>query len=147
MTKFGMSLKDELTVTISKERFEDFISTFLADLPASEREVATRPCEGDLIFFPLGQRVFEIKFVEHEQPFYQLGKNYVYQLKCELFELEDELSNISGDAVETITQDIDDTTSEIGYLTSLSMVSIGKTASLGVSTCLLYTSPSPRDRG
>ena len=54
MTKFGMSLKDELTVTISKERFEDFISTFLADLPSSEREVATRPCEGDLIFFPLG---------------------------------------------------------------------------------------------
>ena len=138
MTKFGMSLKDELTVTISKERFEDFISTFLADLPASQREIATRPCEGDLIFFPLGQRVFEIKFVEHEQPFYQLGKNYVYQLKCELFELEDELSNISGDAVETMTQDIDDTTSEIGYLTSLSMVSIGKTASLGVSTVAGY---------
>ena len=138
MTKFGMSLKDELTVTISKERFEDFISTFLADLPASEREIATRPCEGDLIFFPLGQRVFEIKFVEHEQPFYQLGKNYVYQLKCELFELEDELSNISGDAVETMTQDIDDTSSEIGYLTSLSMVSIGKTASLGVSTVAGY---------
>ena len=40
--------------------------------------------------------------------FYQLGKNYVYQLKCELFELEDELSNISGDALETIAQDIDD---------------------------------------
>ena len=138
MTKFGMSLKDELTVTISKERFEDFISTFLADLPASEREIATRPCEGDLIFFPLGQRVFEIKFVEHEQPFYQLGKNYVYQLKCELFELEDELSNISGDAIETMTQDIDDTSSEIGYLTSLSMVSIGKTASLGVSTVAGY---------
>ena len=138
MTKFGVSLKDELTVTISKERFEDFISTFLADLPSSEREIATRPCEGDLIFFPLGQRVFEIKFVEHEQPFYQLGKNYVYQLKCELFELEDELSNISGDAVETMTQDIDDTSSEIGYLTSLSMVSIGKTASLGVSTVAGY---------
>ena len=138
MTKFGMSLKDELTVTISKERFEDFISTFLADLPASEREVATRPCEGDLIFFPLGQRVFEIKFVEHEQPFYQLGKNYVYQLKCELFELEDELSNISGDAIENLTEDIDDSTSEFGYITSLSMVSVGKTASLGVSTVTGY---------
>ena len=138
MTKFGMSLKDELTVTISKERFEDFISTFLADLPSSEREVATRPCEGDLIFFPLGQRVFEIKFVEHEQPFYQLGKNYVYQLKCELFELEDELSNISGDALETITQDIDEEMDDFGYLTSLSVVSAGTTAIVGVSTVTGY---------
>jgi len=134
MTKFGVSLKDELTVTISKERFEDFISTFLADLPESQREVATRPCEGDLIFFPLGQRVFEIKFVEHEQPFYQLGKNYVYQLKCELFELEDELDNISGDAVETLTQDIEDEMTDFGYITSLRMVSSGSTAVLGIST-------------
>ena len=131
MTKFGVSLKDELTVTISKERFEDFISTFLADMPASEREVNTRPCEGDLIFFPLGQRIFEIKFVEHEQPFYQLGKNYVYQLKCELFELEDELGNIRGDAVETLTQDIDDEMVDFGYITSLKMVSAGSTATLG----------------
>ena len=138
MTKFGMSLKDELTVTISKERFEDFISTFLADLPSSEREVATRPCEGDLIFFPLGQRVFEIKFVEHEQPFYQLGKNYVYQLKCELFELEDELSNISGDALETITQDIDEEMDDFGYLTSLSVISVGSTAIVGVNTVSGY---------
>ena len=138
MTKFGVSLKDELTVTISKERFEDFISTFLADMPASEREVNTRPCEGDLIFFPLGQRIFEIKFVEHEQPFYQLGKNYVYQLKCELFELEDELGNIRGDAVETLTQDIDDEMVDFGYITSLQMVSAGSTATLGISTVTGY---------
>ena len=138
MTKFGMSLKDELTVTISKERFEDFISSFLADLPASQREVATRPCEGDLIFFPLGQRIFEIKFVEHEQPFYQLGKNYVYQLKCELFELEDELNNISGDAVENLTQDIDDEVVDLGYVTSLAVVSTGTTATIGVSTVSGY---------
>ena len=77
LTKFGMSLKDELTVTISRERFEDFISPFLGSLPAGEVEVSTRPSEGDLIFFPLGKRLFEIKFVEHEEPFYQLGKNYV----------------------------------------------------------------------
>jgi len=80
MTKFGVSLRDELTITISKERFEDFISPFLeAD---DDYELATRPREGDVVFFPLGSRLFEVKFVEHEQPFYQLGKNYVYQLKC-----------------------------------------------------------------
>ena len=47
-------------------------------------ELSSRPREGDLVFFPLGQRLFEIKFVEHEEPFYQLGSNYVYKLKCEL---------------------------------------------------------------
>ena len=78
MTKFGMSLKDDLVVTISKERFEDFISPFLLTMPEGEINVATRPREGDLIYFPLGQRMFEIKFVEHEKPFYQLQKNYVY---------------------------------------------------------------------
>ena len=138
MTKFGMSLKDELTVTISKERFEDFISSFLADMSESEREVATRPCEGDLIFFPLGNRIFEIKFVEHEQPFYQLGKNYVYQLKCELFELEDELGTIAGDGIESLTQDIDDEMVDFGYITSLQMVSAGSTATLGISTVTGY---------
>ena len=64
MTKFGVSLRDELTVTISKERFEDFISPFLeAD---EDYELASRPREGDIIFFPLGARLFEVKFVEHE---------------------------------------------------------------------------------
>jgi len=86
MTKFGVSLRDELSLTISKERFEDFIAVFLEDMDDDEIEVATRPREGDLIYFPLGQRIFEVKFVEHENPFYQLGKNYVYELKCELFE-------------------------------------------------------------
>ena len=83
LTKFGMSLRDELTIIISKERFEDFISPFLAaDEDGEEITLSTRPSEGDLVYFPLGQRIFEVKFVEHEQPFYQLGKNYVYEIKC-----------------------------------------------------------------
>ena len=106
MTKFGMSLKDELIVTISKERFEDFISPFLVGLPEGEIEVTSRPSEGDLIYFPLGGRLFEIKFVEHEKPFYQLGKNYVYELRCELFELEDEVGG--WDQLSTTTDEIDD---------------------------------------
>ena len=136
MTKFGMSLKDELTVTISKERFEDFISPFLASLPADEIEVSTRPREGDLIYFPLGQRIFEIKFVEHEEPFYQLGKNYVYQLKCELFELEDEMGG--WDQLNTTTQSIDSQLVNQGYITSLKLISIGSTATLGVTTTSGY---------
>jgi len=136
MTKFGMSLKDELIVTISKERFEDFISPFLVDLPAGEVEVTSRPNEGDLIFFPLGSRLFEIKFVEHEKPFYQLGKNYVYELRCELFELEDEVGG--WDQLSTTTDEIDDALVDQGYITSLKLISVGSTATLGVTTSSGY---------
>ena len=118
MTKFGVSLRDEITLTISKERFEDFIAPFLND---DEYELATRPREGDLIFFPLGTRLFEVKFVEHEQPFYQLGKNYVYQLQCELFEYEDEV-------IDTGVEEIDQEIEEDGFITTLNLVGTGVTA-------------------
>ena len=121
MTKFGVSLKDELTVTISRERFEDFISPFLDAMPDDEIELATRPREGDLVYFPLGQRLFEVKFVEHEQPFYQLGKNYVYQLKCELFEYEDEVLDTDIEAIDTQLEDL-------GFITTLNLIGTGATA-------------------
>ena len=121
MTKFGVSLKDELTVTISKERFEDFISPFLDAMPDDEIELATRPREGDLVYFPLGQRLFEVKFVEHENPFYQLGKNYVYQLKCELFEYEDEVLDTDIEAIDTQLEDL-------GFITTLNLIGTGQTA-------------------
>ena len=119
MTKFGVSLRDELTVTISKERFEDFISPFLeAD---EDYELASRPREGDIIFFPLGARLFEVKFVEHEDPFYQLGKNYVYQLKCELFEYEDEVIDTGIDIIDSQIEDI-------GFIQTLQLIGTGITA-------------------
>ena len=117
MTKFGVSLRDELTITISKERFEDFISPFLA--ADDDYTLSSRP-RGDIIFFPLGQRLFEVKFVEHEQPFYQLGKNYVYQLKCELFEYEDEVLDTGIDV-------IDEQLEDIGYITKLQLIGAGTT--------------------
>ena len=91
LTKFGMSLKDDLSLIISKERYEDFISPLLGSESDEEIVLSSRPREGDLVYFPLGQRLFEVKFVEHEQPFYQLGKLYVYELKCELFEYSSEV--------------------------------------------------------
>ena len=121
LTKFGMSIRDELVITISRERFEDFIAPFLNDENDSEIELATRPREGDLVYFPLGQRLFEVKFVEHEQPFYQLGKNYVYELKCELFEYEDEV-------LDTTIEEIDTTIKEIGYIVDLQLIPSGTQA-------------------
>lgn len=126
LTKFGMNLKDELTLIISRERFEDFIAPFLQGMNQNEIVLATRPKEGDLIFFPLGKRLFEVKFVEHEQPFYQLGKTYVYELKCELFELEDEIGGF--DNINTTVEEIDKTLQNQGYITSLQFFSNGQTA-------------------
>ena len=119
LTKFGMSLRDEVTLTISKERFEEFIAPFMeAD---DDIELSSRPREGDLVFFPLGQRLFEIKFVEHEEPFYQLGSNYVYKLKCELFEYEDEV-------IDTDIAAIDSQVDDVGYIAELQLVGVGRTA-------------------
>jgi hypothetical protein len=84
-------------------------------------ELSTRPKEGDLIYFPLGDRLFEIKFVEHEQPFYQLQKTYTYELKCELFRYEDEELNTDID-------EIDDNILTDGYTQTLRLVGVGTTA-------------------
>ena len=126
LTKFGMSLRDELLITISKERFEDFIASFLINQPENEVNVVTRPREGDLIYFPLGQRIFEVKFVEHEKPFYQLGKTYVYELKCELFEYEDEMGGWNN--LNTTTEQVDSVLVEQGYIIELQMIPSGTLA-------------------
>jgi hypothetical protein len=125
LTKFGVSLKDEISLVISRERFEDFISPFL-DESDSSIELASRPREGDLVYFPLGQRLFEVKFVEHENPFYQLGKLYVYELKCELFEYEDEVIDTSIDEIDTQVQNE-------GYITTLRLIGLGVTATATAS--------------
>ncbi len=122
LTKFGVSLKDELSLIISKERFEDFISPFLDVMDDDEIVLSSRPREGDLVYFPLGQRLFEVKFIEHEVSFYQLGKLYVYELRCELFEYEDEVLDTSIDEIDTQIEDQ-------GYITTLQLIGAGYTAS------------------
>ena len=130
LTKFGMSLRDEVVLTISKERYEDFIAPFMAGLDDGTDDsivpLTSRPKEGDLVYFPLGGRLFEVKFVEHEDPFYQLGKNYVYQLKCELFEYEDEV-------IDTSITEIDTQVADDGYITTLKLVGLGRTATATAS--------------
>jgi len=92
LTKFGVAQTDEITMVISQQRFSDLISQFL--LLDKDYQVAERPQEGDLIYLPLTSNYFEIKFVEHEEPFYQLGKGYVYKLKAELFDYSDEQGDL-----------------------------------------------------
>lgn len=97
LTKFGIRSTDEITLTMSKQIFDDFIAVQMVSAP--NVLVGSRPQEGDLIFFPLTSNLFEIKFVEHEKPFYQFGKLYTYELKCELYEYANETAG--GDIFES----------------------------------------------
>jgi len=84
LSKFGVEVRDQATFVLSRRTWQRFISL------DSNLAVSTRPQEGDLIYFPLGNQVFEIRFVEHENPFYQLGKLNVFKLQCETFEYSHE---------------------------------------------------------
>ena len=77
ITQFGIEIKDKISLLMSRKRFRDIVTVAVPTI--------TRPREGDLIYFPLSKSLFEINFVEHENPLYPLGKLYSYQITAELF--------------------------------------------------------------
>ena len=132
MSKFGIQVKDEITLTISRERYENYIAPFLnsrllfqMQTGVDSSEIAHRPREGDLVYFPLGRRLFEIKFVEHEQPFYQLGNGYTYELQCELFQYEDEVLDTSIDEIDSVL-------GNKGDITTIQLIKISDRAKVAV---------------
>ena len=116
LQKFGVQTTDAVTFVVSRERYEDFISPFLnSDI---DIELATRPEEGDLIYFPLDNTMFEIKYVEGKKPFYQLNDLYVYTLSCEVMDYA------LDEDIDTGVQEVDEAAVEFGFTTRLTMVSI-----------------------
>ena len=95
LSKFGLEVRDSITFTVAKRRFDNDIGL---------TEDIIRPKESDLIYFPLTKSYYEIKFVEHEAVFYQLGEIQMYDIRCELFEYSGEEFNtgdLTLDAVES----------------------------------------------
>ena len=144
LSKFGIEQKNEVTLTISKERWETYIQPLMKN--ESNVKLITRPKEGDLVYFPLGDRLFEIKYVEHEKPFYQLRKNYVYTLRCELFRYEDEIIDTGVDEIDdTLIGDESDGQTDDGINTilgptqTLTLVGAAKNAT-PISPKLIYPS-------
>jgi hypothetical protein len=108
-TKFGFEIRDSVKFTVSKKRFK--------------RETGMdRPLEGDLLYLPISKGLFEVKFVEHENPFYQLGKLYSYQLTCELFQYSEEDFN-------TGVPELDAINDETGFKVNLNLGGIYGTGS------------------
>jgi hypothetical protein len=84
LSKFGLEIRDQATFILARRRFDQLVSI-------DDNKVASeRPREGDLIYLPLANSLFEIKFVEHEKPFYRLSDLPIYELQCELFEYTSE---------------------------------------------------------
>jgi len=138
LSKFGIQATNELNLIISKERWENYIQPLIKN--ETNIKLSTRPKEGDLVYFPLGDRLFEIKYVEHERPFYQLQKNYVYELRCELFRLEDELIDTGIDDIDDVlvggelTGETEDGISTLtGPSQTLTLVGTGVTATAVIS--------------
>lgn len=120
LSKFGVQTTDQLTLIISKERYEDFISPFLNG--DEQVELSTRPEEGDLIYLPLDNTIFEIKYVEGKAPFYQLNNLYVYELRCEVFDYA------SDDIIDTSISEVDESVEKFGYITTINMVGTSATS-------------------
>ena len=119
LSKFGIQEQDDLKLIISRDRYERYITPLIKNIP--NIELSSRPKEGDLVYFPLGDRLFEINYVEHEQPFYQLQKNYVYTLSLQLYRYEDEV-------IDTGVETIDDEIEQIGYIQTLTLIGQAITA-------------------
>ena len=99
-SKFGIEIRDQATFVLSKRRWEQ-----LVDTTGGTFQLEARPAEGDLIYFSKTGSVFEIKYVEFQNPFYQLGKIYVFKLQCELFEY-------SSETITTGIENLDDVEDE-----------------------------------
>jgi len=93
IAKFGLEVRDSMNLVVSKKRFNTEFSWHSA---------IDKPREGDLIYFPLTKGLFEIKFVEHENPFYQMAKLFSYKLSCELFQYSQETISSGITAVDAM---------------------------------------------
>ena len=120
MSKFGLQIRDQITFCIARRVFSDEVGAI---------EYLDRPQEGDLIYLPFNRKIFEIRFVEHEAIFYQLGALQMYELRCELFEYSNEFFNTgvadvdrlytysaSPDAMGLLTEDNLSLTDEDGFV-------------------------------
>jgi hypothetical protein len=97
LSKFNLEIRDQVTFTVARRTFSDEVGAYTSFV---------RPREGDLIYFPLNNKLFEIKFVEHEAIFYQLGSLQTFDLTCELFEYSNEIFNTGISTIDDKQRDI-----------------------------------------
>ena len=98
-TRFGVEIRDEATFVVSRRRWTQQVARMDNEI------TSVRPLEGDLIFLPMSNKLFEIMHVEHEQPFYQLSNLNVFKLRAQLFEYNDQDLDTNIAAIDKIERD------------------------------------------
>jgi len=101
LSKFGLQIRDSITFSVANRTFERYVTREVVEM--------IRPNEGDLIYFPLNEKMFEIKFVEHESVFYQTGALQVYDMRCELIEYSGQRFNTGHPNIDDYFDKIDTT--------------------------------------
>jgi len=109
MSQFGLQNQEEATFIVSQRRFEDMISL------DANLQVKTRPNEGDLIYLPIVGKIFEISFVDHDEPFYQLGNLPVYRLSTRTFQYSSEDLDTGITAIDAIEDSLSVASSEYQF--------------------------------
>jgi hypothetical protein len=123
MSKFGLMIEQSATLVVARKRWQQAVAQY------GQTILPNRPAEGDLLYFPLTGGLFEIKFVQHQNPFYQIGKLYTYKLDVELFQYASERIDTGYNAIDDFeslkTFDIDTSVTKFGMIDSIQVTSGG----------------------
>jgi len=112
MSKFGVQIRDQVIFSISQRVFNQEIGI---------QTTQPRPNEGDLIFFPLNQKCFQIKYVNKFEMFYQFGALQTWEMTCELFEYSDEQFNTGIPAIDILQTNFSTNIIDWSYLTEANL--------------------------
>jgi len=109
MTRFGLDIRENCTFIVSRKRFNEVMAhnTTIRDLG--------RPREGDLIYFDYPYNLFEIKYVEHDNPFYPLGARYSFKLFCEAFKYTQEEIDTGETNLDAVVKVVADYTKKLEF--------------------------------
>jgi len=97
MSKFGLEIRDQVTFSVAQRIFDGEVGSQTAQ---------TRPNEGDLVWFPLNQKLFKVMYVNKFEMFYQLGALQTWELTCELFDYSSEILNTGIEAIDQLQKDL-----------------------------------------
>ena len=123
VSKFGLMIEQSATLVVARKRWQQAVAQY------GQTILPNRPAEGDLLYFPLTGGLFEIKFVQHQNPFYQIGKLYTYKLDIELFQYASERIDTGYGVIDDFeslkTFDIDTSVTKFGMIDSIQVTNGG----------------------
>jgi hypothetical protein len=131
LSKFGLEIRDQATFVVAKKRWRQAVGKHLNE--AVGNDTSFYPAEGDLLYLSMTDRLFEIRYVDRKDPFFQMQDFPVYKMQCELFEYNDEEFDTGIDAIDSI-ESINATSYSYALGTGSGEYSIGETVTQWTGT-------------